>query len=1035
MTADVGKPGLTDQQRRVLGAIMEGRRVVAKASAGSGKTRTLVEAYCGLVGELQGGGNPYDRVLAITFTNEAAYNLKKAIFRRSGGDMRALLSESISTIHSFCNSVLASNLYDLKINPDYEILDEGASREDAFGIIDDIVSGSVESDDGLSAFIEGYGYDRGENSFREALYGIYSAMRKQGISVEDASSRLQSGVGRLVAFERNQGGEWASDKGPENVAELMASHAATLSKYLLRFWGEFDAYKKSAGRMTYDDILCFTLQLLKEHPRIRERYRNRYEAILVDEFQDTDRIQFEIISMIARDGRQAYVGDLKQSIYEWRYADPSIMDRLESSLAGSEGGEVVELTYNFRSTPELISFFNILFRSVFDGTRVSYTAMRHANELMQDSDIPATTVLSPGGGSISEMRQREAEMISSRIVEMCAGGPDIIDVDSGGKRMPALRDIAILFRSKAAMPAVERELRRKGIPFIRLQSDAFFEKDEIVDVLNYLSHLADPSDDFFTFTSLRSPLFGCSDDTLLSLAASRFDFDRTMAEAGERDAGKLALFRSLDDFASSGLGRYSHMLLTRVISETRADLVYLASAGGKQAYANLLRLVDMVRGMERDGPLGMREVVQRLRKMASQGAGSPEYPLSDEKSDAVRLMTVHSSKGLEFPVVFVADSGRTQRNHRRVTFFHADFGIVPGVPGNAAGGKRGGMERLYDACSEERRHREEEEDSRIFYVAATRARQFIFISRFSSRQKDDRSWSGRISRILPEDVRPGIVQLAPGCRIAISEYSGSVSEERLPAAPMPQVPMLRSVRLPPKTERLAVNATSLANFMVCPHRSVFDSGTTDEGEGDSAEARARGTAVHGILEDYDYGAMPAAGTGASGDSEQTQLQELALRFVKSSYGEEARRAWREGTLRREMPFLMRRGVHLVRGKIDLVAGTGNRAVIVDYKTGRLKGREAEYVNQLMIYALAHLGLSSEAPSELVLFGLERQEEKVVLHAGREEILEFGRRLDAALEQWGSGETSARPSPEACTPCPHSSKCRFSMATRTDAPEG
>ncbi len=1022
-----GKCGLTDEQLAVVEAITAGKMVLAKAGAGSGKTKTLVEAYARLVEKAKDAANPFDRILAITFTNEAAYKLKKAVFDRTDSDVRALLTDNISTIHSFCNSVLSAHLVELSIKPSYVIADEGSVTEAAFGIIDRIASAAYGADEELRRLIAAYGYDAiGRSGFRQALYGIYSAMRMQGIRERELESLLAIGSGKLLEFTSSES-VLQKDVPIDNATRDFVGRAAgTFGRYLIRFWREFENYKKLEGMLTFDDVLYYTYQLLSDHDYIRDFYRKEFDYILVDEFQDTDRLQYEIITMISDGNRLAFVGDQKQSIYEWRNADPAIINSVEREITSSGRGISLEMSDNFRSTPQLISFFNLVFARVFEKGSISYTAMRHANSSMTDLDEPAVRIMLPGGANIGERREREASLICEEARRLVSSDIHVEGEENGQLRPLALRDMAILFRSRTPVEIYARALRENGIPFIHVQSESFFEKREVIDIMNYLNHLADPADRFYTFASLRSPLFGLSDETLISLSANRFDVVKTAGEANGRGREKLLLFASIDEECSRNRNAFAHRMLSVAIEKTRIDLVYLSARGGKQAYANILKLLDMIRSMEKDGPVGLLEAVRSLNRMAEEGTGESEYPLNDERSDAIRLMTVHASKGLEFPVVFVADSSRENRNGKSDSFYHPELGVVPGVPRKGRETTRDGVRAVNSAASIRRNESAQQEDRRIFYVSLTRARQLLYLSQFESRKKNDPSWNGTINSIIPLNPGGRVLQLTPDCSVLFirpgsQKQARGAMTGRVRIKPVVNTLPARLVR----QEGIRTIATELADFMVCPLRKKLGKAAPSaSGIRDRIIAAERGNAVHSLLEDYNYvtGVFPFS--PALADTAGDEIRKLASGFIKSVYGEIVHSAILSGKLRREFPFTMKRGAHTISGKIDLVAEEGGNVCIVDYKTGDISRHTPEYTNQLMLYAIMLRELGGKNRFRLVNFAVDNPSLTRDFSVGKEELDSFGMRLDAALADMVKGVEGASPSPENCGGCDFKSTCEF-----------
>ncbi len=1030
MKGERGAPELTLEQEAVVSSIVAGKNVVARAGAGSGKTLTLVEAYASLVSGMKDAANPFERILAITFTNEAAYNLKKSLFRRCDNDVRALLTDSISTIHSFCNAILASHLVELSINPAYEIADENSIMEEAHESIDGIVSDHFGTDSELREVISAYGYDgNGGSCFRQALLRIYASARVRGMTARELETSLADGRKKLSDFSASAA--HGGDAGISSAGEALdfASRVAhVLGRYLVLFWNEFEKRKRTKGTLSFDDVLYYTYILLKEHPDIREHYREKYSYIMVDEFQDTDRLQYEIISMISAGERCAFVGDLRQSIYEWRNADPSIMEAVEREILRLGTGGVLQLSDNYRSTPELISFFNTIFPAVFGDDAGGYTPMRHANKAMYDGTDPAVRIILPGGADISERRANEASLICDEVKRLVSSGTAVYDKEKKNYRSICLRDIAILFRSRSPIWTYERKLREHGIPYIHVQSESFFEKREVMDMLNYMSHLAQPSDNFYTFSALRSPIFGCSDDLLLRLSVNRFDLAMTLAETGGEDRRKLQLFVSLDEQSARGRNGFTHRLLSDVIARTRLDLVYLSSKEGKQAYANILKLLDMVRGMEKDQPAGLLEIVRRLRRRAEEGRGEPEYPMNDEKSNAVRIMTVHASKGLEFPVVFVADSSRGGQAERRETFYDEELGIVPGVPRRSTGPVRECIERMNRNASARRSAQAEKEDRRIFYVSLTRAQQFLYISSFRTERKNDRSWNCLLSPLLPQYDGREINLLPSGLRLKFIREAASA-----PAPIAAAVDGRQEIKFRMHSERapepaLRVNVTDMADFMVCPYRKKLSSTVTSPAQaGEAPDAKERGGAVHEVLESYDYRRNAAPSNAGLIFGKTSDAIETAIRFTTSSYGREAAAAENAGTLRRESMFMLRHGVHTIKGKVDLWAGAGEEALVVDYKTGDTAPHRQEYKNQLMLYAMALRRLRPFRRFRLVCFSLDAPERTWEIAAGEEALNSFEQELDAALTEMAEGRIRPMPSEVSCSGCSRSRACEFAFS--------
>ena len=1025
---------LTDSQLQVLEAVRKGRRVIVKACAGSGKTTTLVHAYIDKLKEIEASektDDPFNRLLAITFTNEAAVKLKRDVFRGTGGNIRALTNRTISTIHSFCNSVLRENIIEAGISPDYRIAEEYEMADAGEKLLHRIAGENILKDSELRDFVRKYGFEArgqvGNSGFEEMVRAVYQWMRAGGLDIEEGLETLDRRKTSFANWLRKRSTE--GDETQSYIDECGRS-VALICRYLAEYWRLMELEKREKSVIGYDDIIYYTYRLLKEHGHIRERYRKQFHYVFVDEFQDTDALQLEIVNMISERGKQFFVGDPQQLIYEWRNAKPELFARAESdALDDGDGSSVIYLRENFRSSDGIIHFVNHLFSGLMKEGNMGYVEMEASREdLRERIDDPSVRVFIPKGETHGELCASEAAMIASEISRVIEQGTMIVDMHEHTQRKAKYSDIALLFRSRSSVKVYEQKLEAEGIPFIGLQESTFFKRPEIVALRDFILHMAGPSDAFYTASVMRSPLFDVRDDTIVSSATCNFDIDEMRKIADETGDSALAGFVSFESWWRSAAHMHVSEMLLELIRKTGFDAICLAGGRGVDAYAGAVRFIELVRRFESDGMTGPADVADELKQMEERRA-EPDTLLYDESSNAVRLMTVHEAKGLEFPIVFIARSFSRTRADNYDMLIDRDFGIILREMDTDSNPLRA----FYVDVEKDLRKRKapENEEKRIFYVAATRAQQQLYIS---ANAGNAGSWSGELWKMLGAaginmaTESGGIVQaggghvlLLPAVRYSRKEQPRSRSDIQTDKA-MLDLDMSLSRR----TERFAMSPTELAGYMVCHYRASLSARDGAEGAAGSMTGGVeRGSMIHGFLEHYDYIHLkePEFLKSAFGEK-YDEIAACSAGFLKSTLGTEAAAAAADGRLFRELPFSAVYGRGLLSGKVDMVIPAGSECTIVDYKSGRADTHAEEYRNQLLIYASAVMKITGCESIRLFNFFVDEKEPVRGFTARNNDIETFDAQLEASMEAYDSGDREASPSMSRCSCCVYRSTCQF-----------
>src|SRR6476619_3447348 len=436
---------------------------------------------------------------------------------------------------------------------------------------------------------------------------------------------------RAASFERAR-------KAAERAAlEELAAHDRDLLQELLeRFGVEYAAAKRRESVVDFEDLQLAARDLLRDDEDVRETTRLRFRMVMVDEFQDTNRLQCEVIDLVAHpDLTEVFtVGDEFQSIYGFRHADLEVFRERRA-----EAPSLLALTQNYRSRPQVLDAVNHLFADAFgddfqplsSSAEFSDPVFGHPVELL-------VTDKTSFAGTGEHWRQGEARRIATRVREL---------VDAGAAE-PG--EIVVLFAAGTDAERYEEALRREGLPTYRATGRGYFGQQQVVDLLAYLRLLHNRYDDVALLTVLASPLVGVSNNGLglIRRVASKrplfYGIEHSLPPAlDERDTRLLRAFRQRCD---------------RIVSEHDYDLAVLAQWDGRRRYANMRKLARLARSYEELRGPDVEGFVRFVAEQEAVGARELEAVAEEEGGDAVRLLTIHAAKGLEFKVVVVADAGR-----------------------------------------------------------------------------------------------------------------------------------------------------------------------------------------------------------------------------------------------------------------------------------------------------------------------------------------------------------------------------------------
>jgi len=992
---------------------------VVWASAGTGKTRKLVDVYLEL---LERGMDP-GRIVAVTFTERAAAEMRDrirtALADRQGrwtAAISSLAAAPISTIHGFCGILLRQHGIVLGIDPSSSVLDEQQSldlaREAARETIrQEILSGNEDAENLFRDF--------GLNELVDTLVSASGWLNSLGQDADWLLARVQDQEKTAADLEQQIGDEIRRYGGSfEAIGERFDELESRKAKHPLRkrddsrallprigqiagvptssrltklaglYIERFLSKKRALNAVDFDDLLLGTRNLLREHNDIRRHYQDHFEALLVDEFQDTDEVQAEIISLLAADpqhpGRLApaklmIVGDPKQSIYRFRRARVTVFFRLLQRIL-DEGGRLEHLQENYRSAAPIAEFSNRLSELMMDGAGkieniahaqadLSYRVrFSEADVLKPKSDAPflgITYVAAESGAKAAQGREMEAEAIARLLKEWKSSG-----------RIQSWKEVAILMRAMTNVEIYLSALEMHGIPVYVVQGTAFYQKTEVSDLIAFLELVLHPDDELLRATVLTSSLFGVPFEALLPLPAVGAVYDRPQYQTpttagGPRSASAAA--RSLKNrpplqlvplFAEILSYWLEHRdaataaeILQDVIRKTNFDVVMMAQKNGPQRVANIGKLIEITRSLSRQGTTALDDIVRYLRDRANDpSVRESEAQIVSQNDEVVRVLTVHQAKGLEFDIVIIPDlAAKPGRATGDRTFFSDRWGLLAGT---AYGLHRKPLPHALILEAKERDEDQQyEEEKRLLYVAVTRARKMLVLGEGFSRQSGPwLRWmeqlfatvqTGAVERARdgkPQTVKfKGFaVKILPASQLNVPEQlaftAGTmlVGETDIPCGARAPVPL--SIEMTPS------DLTALGGCFRYFHwtRTLGWSEPGAEPTGRSSQMRL-GSLAHKFLE--------TAATPGSEALASAGIPDLDFVFQSAEW-----RQLSSASPERELPFLM----HLeaggkdcwIRGRMDAVV-VADVPKVIDYKYAAWQeGAESDYEVQLTAYSLA-----------------------------------------------------------------------------------
>lgn len=956
---------------------------------------------------------------------------------------------------------------------------------------------------------------------------LATCQREEGFSweahdrVAELTARLRPNGGpRPLAKEARDAITDATTRWQEAYLDRAARpYLMAFATLLSRLDTVYRQQKDLQGLLDFEDLLLITRDLLASEETVERPFRQ----VMVDEFQDTNPLQFEIIRALQGDGQLFVVGDVKQAIYRFIGSEVGVFLAQEARIA-SQGTDSlrIPMSTNYRTRPEVLGPLNALFARLWGSDAeppqvadFRFEALEAGQAFLPISQPAIEIACWPGGGEPAEaLRDREAAWIARRIQQLTGQlgeAPLSITVaPATADGLPTARpaqygDVMVLFRASFDIPRYEHAFRAASVPYYVVSGRGFYQSREVQDVLYFLRVLDNPLDDFALAVVLRSPLVGVSDDTLYWLSRDWTCWEAGLPYPGDPRtdatfgrlwdnvvrADSLTVILQEDRDALARLRTDMQALQAELPAGQPLDLIdlllactgyadsLLAMEGGEQRFANVQKLREVAAEFQARGIFDLADFQRYLAQLAEIAPREASAPLDVEGSNIVRLMTIHAAKGLEAPIVFLADGGREPQKMQEL-FLHSPVdGLVCKVPTPEGEWANPGAYRQVLA---QNTHAERREAERLLYVAMTRAREHLVCCGFAELPLPDQPTSylgillGLLDQTTPitDDMAVPLTYAGMTNPVRLWSPASLAAVEALQPPPQPPtlweahreailagepLPLVQDAemverytrlvhRLRPlpaarRTTPLRVGVHRVLGYTTCPrqfwYRHVLDwqgerpvaGGAVDEELSDHhahVDGTAFGTLVHRVMQLVDLrtpltAQLPALLPGITtegllvSDGDWRDLGDYLARFAGTpAY----LRLTRAEEVYRELRFLTEEGGIYVPGILDVLAREGDDWWILDYKTGH---PSANHMRQVGLYALGVFHTLGVVPVRTTLVYLDAEPARMIrqepVTAG---LLDHARQLiRRAGEGIRRGDYQPTPGPS-CTSCPYAGAC-------------
>jgi ATP-dependent helicase/nuclease subunit A len=900
--------------------------ICVTAGAGSGKTAVLVERYLKI---LHGGNVTPQQIVAITFTEKAAAEMKSRVIEKLAHDENTEIREKhleqmytapISTIHTFCSRILRefpiqanvpanfsilqgidqklllqhvikNTLKDIATDPDdehYNQLRHSLQRYGNRQKLVELFSTMIGKRYMMAELMKKVYNDDGEGQLPEAWQKVFQEKLMSETEITEFTQCLNTVL--KVAKGKNAAEvnvlttklEMLPDKNPtspdvqnllKEIADLITTKSGSIAKtnflktgvdttdieneikslelavakiksappleteggetddtFLLntthsllalytRICDEYQNNKLSQGKLDFEDLQIKTRDLLRNNEEIRQKLLARHKYYMVDEFQDTNELQYELVMLFTNnltDVNLFIVGDPKQSIYGFRGADVRVFEKAKRKIVDNEGKNI-QLKENFRSLRDNIGFVNCFFeRLMGDGTATEYEVPYEPLTYARIAEANGTIEIILG--ERDNAAANEYVLIAQHIKNIVANEEKVWKRGEDNNEFPQpikYGDIAILIRYRTHLPDIEHALLSAGIPYLTTEGVGFYQRQEIYDIWNYLSFLNDPkANDTSLVGILRGPAFGISDTELYEISQQKGNSFWEKAENNLAPTDQLTnAIATLENHMQVAHRLPINRLILTIVNDTGMIGTLGLGRQGPQRWANYQKLLDLSRNFDGDETKQtLADFIEFLDILITEEPREGDAPI-EESSTAVQIMTIHSAKGKQFPVVILPSLDRTGKY---VTEPYIDEELGIGFsPRNPDDSYTKTEPEIVNLMKDRAMAKDETEKKRLFYVGATRAEDRLILSGSLYKSGDSEKPRNKLKWLYEHlGISPGEDSL--NLPIELNLYSESTENSQ---SFQLNIPILRQLYATEDTDQVS-DEPALVDFPEHPFRSL-----------------------------------------------------------------------------------------------------------------------------------------------------------------------------------------------------------------------